>query len=87
MPIGELLRSVTIIQRSPTIRFLLYLVNSLTVLAFSGERRVAIREEVWTVLLEIAESLKVDVKGEEWRELGVPYTPLQCLQILLSRSR
>ena len=52
-----------------------------------GERRAAIREEVWQVMLEIAESMKVDVNSEEWRELDVPYTPTECLHILLSRSR
>ena len=56
-------------------------------LAFNGERRAAIREEVWTVLLGIAESMKVDVNSDEWRELDVPYTPVECLHILLSRSR
>ena len=80
--LSTVLHHTSIIRRSSTAEFLLYLINSITVLAFSGERRVMIEETTWEDILDVVKVIDVECK-----EVDVPYTLSECLHILLSRSR
>lgn len=69
-------------QDDSTQKLLLYLVNSVTVIAFNEKRRSYIDERTLESLLHMDSFFTLN-KGV----LGLPYSPRECLQILLSRSR
>lgn len=69
-------------QDVSTQKLLLYLVNCITVIAFSGPRRLRIEESTLHCMIRMISFFNIDRSG-----LTTPYSPTECLHILLSRSR
>lgn len=69
-------------QDTSTQKLLLFLANCITVIAFSGPRRLRIGENTLQCMLRMTSFFTIDQRG-----LTPPYSPTDCLHILLSRSR
>ncbi len=61
---------------------LLFLLNCVIVLAFSGKRRRSLPSSFESDLVKLYSHLSLSNK-----QLFLPYSPLQCLQLLLSPNR
>ena len=60
---------------------LLFLLNCVIVLAFSGKRRRSLPSSFESDLVKLYSHLSLS------NQLFLPYSPLQCLQLLLSPNR
>ena len=69
-------------QDASTQKLLLYLVNCITVIAFSGPRRLRFEENTLQCMRRMISFFNINRSG-----LTPPYSPTDCLHILLSRSR
>lgn len=63
-------------------RSVLYLLNAITVLAFSGKRKMLLPSSFFTDAISAISTVVVPAEL-----LELPFSPLHCLQLLLSPNR